>query len=61
LTGKRLRRGSFSSVSELISAIEAYIDHNNSDPTPFVWTKTAEQIIEKVQRGRVALEQARAV
>jgi transposase len=61
LTDKRLRRGSFSSVSELISAIEAYIDHNNSDPTPFVWTKTAEQIIEKVQRGRVALEQARAV
>jgi transposase len=61
LTDKRLRRGSFSSVSELISAVGAHIDHNNSGPKPFVWTKTAEQILEKVKRGRVALEQARAV
>ena len=60
LTTKRLKRGSFASVPELIAAIEDYIDHNNADPKPFKWTKTADQIIEKVKRGRVALEQARA-
>ena len=59
LTTKRLRRGSFASVPELIAAIEDYIEHNNADPKPFKWTKTADQIIEKVKRGRVALEQAR--
>jgi hypothetical protein len=61
LTGKRLRRGSFSSVAQLIAAIEDYITHNNKDPKPYKWTKTAEQIMEKVRRGRVALEQTRAI
>ena len=60
LTTKRLKRGSFASVPELIAAIEDYIAHHNADPKPFIWTKTADQIIEKVKRGRVALEQARA-
>lgn len=61
LTDKRLRRGSFTSVAQLIGAIEGYIDHNNQDPKPYKWTKTAAEIIEKVRRGRVALEQARVV
>ncbi len=61
LTTKRLRRGSFGSVPELIAAIEDYIEHHNADPKPFVWTKTAEEIIEKVKRGRVALDQARVL
>lgn len=60
LTTKRLKRGSFASVPELIAAIEDYITNHNEDPTPFMWTKTAEEIIAKVKRGRVALEQARA-
>lgn len=60
LTTRRLKRGSFASVPELIAAIEEYIEHNNADPKPFTWTKSADQIIEKVKRGRVALEQARA-
>jgi hypothetical protein len=60
LTTKRLKRGSFASVPELIGAIEDYIANHNDDPKPIVWTKTAEEIIEKVKRGRVALEQARA-
>jgi len=33
----------------------------NKDPKPYEWTKTAEQIMEKVRRGRVALEQTRAI
>jgi transposase len=59
LTTRRLKRGSFASVGELIAAIEDYIEHSNADPKPFAWTKSAEEIIEKVKRGRVALEQAR--
>jgi transposase len=55
LTNKAIRRGVFQSVPDLIAAIDAYLTANNTDPTPFTWTKTAEQIVEKVQRGRVTL------
>ncbi len=55
LTNKAIRRGVFASVPDLIAAIDAYLTANNNNPTPFTWTKTAEQIIEKVQRGRVTL------
>ena len=55
LTGKALRRGVFKSVPDLIAAIEAYLAAHNDDPKPFVWTATAEDILEKVRRGRVAL------
>ena len=61
LTGKRLPRGSFTSVAQLIAAIDAYIEHNNQNPKPYKWTKTAAEIIEKVKRGRVALAQARGI
>jgi transposase len=57
LTDKALRRGSFNSVPALIAAIEEYLDAHNHDPKPFVWTATAESILEKVRRGRVTLEQ----
>lgn len=60
LTTKRLKRGSFASVPDLVAAIEDYIANHNTDPKPFLWTKTADDIIEKVRRGRVALEQASA-
>lgn len=59
VTTKRIRRGSFGNVGELVTAIEDYIAHNNENPNPFVWTKTAGQIIARVRRGRVALEQVR--
>jgi hypothetical protein len=49
------RRGVFKSVPDLIAAIEAYLQASNNDPKPFVWTATAEEILEKVSRGRVAL------
>jgi hypothetical protein len=55
LTEKAIRRGVFKSVPDLIAAIEAYLQANNNDPKPFVWTATAEEILEKVSRGRVAL------
>jgi transposase len=56
LTDKALRRGSFNSVPDLICKIEAYLNAHNDDPKPFVWTATAESILQKVRRGRVALE-----
>jgi transposase len=56
ITDKRIRRGVFRSVSELIEAIEAYIEEHNRDPKPFVWTARAEQILAKVKRARAALD-----
>jgi len=50
ITRKRIRRGCFTSVAELTTAIHAYIDHNNHQPKPFVWTKRVDQILEKVGR-----------
>lgn len=50
LTQKRLRRGSFTGVKELIAAIQEYLAQNNKQPKPFVWTATAQQIIDKVNR-----------
>jgi len=55
LTDQAIRRGIFRSVPELIAAIEAYLDASNTDPGPFAWTATAEQILEKVRRGRVTV------
>ncbi len=55
LTERRLRRGTFSSVDVLVEGIETWAEHWNDDPQPFVWTKTAKEIITKVKRGRAAL------
>jgi len=56
LTDKMIRRGVFHSVDDLIEAITEFLRVHNDDPKPFVWTATAEQILEKVQRGRVTLK-----
>ena len=56
LTDKAIRRGVFHSVPDLIAAIEAYLHATNDEPKPFVWTATADEILEKVRRGRVALQ-----
>ncbi|MGH9892641.1 MAG: IS630 family transposase [bacterium] len=50
LTHKSIRRGSFPSVRSLVRHIQAYIDSWNEHPTPFVWTKTADEIIRKAIR-----------
>jgi transposase len=56
LTDKALRRGIFHSVPDLIGAIETYLAAHNENPQPFTWTATADQILEKVRRGRVTLQ-----
>jgi transposase len=50
LTEKQLRRGVHRSTRELEDAIRAYLDHHNRNPKPFIWTKTADQILESVTR-----------
>ena len=46
ITDKRIRRGIFHSVRELTKAIYDYLEHYNQQAKPFVWTKTAEKILE---------------
>ncbi len=57
LTDRRLRRGVFTSVADLTTAITTWAAHWNQDPKPFIWKATAEDIITKVQRGRATLHQ----
>lgn len=56
LTQNRIRKGVFKSVAQLVDAIRHYVDHHNANPTSFVWTKKAEDILEKIARARKALD-----
>ena len=56
ITRKRIRRGVFHSVVDLQRAINDYLEHHNANPKPFVWTASASSIIEKINRGKQALE-----
>jgi len=56
LTDKAIRRGIFPSVESLITAIDDYLATHNDDPRPFVWTASAQDIIDKVSRCKVILE-----
>lgn len=56
LAEKALRRGAFHSVPDLINKIEEFLAAHNTEPKPLVWTATADSILKKVARGRVALE-----
>lgn len=55
LTQKRLRRGSFASLGELQNAIHEYLDQNNRQPKPFVWTARVEDILTKVNHCKAIL------
>lgn len=57
LSEKAVRRGSFVSVPDLQEAIERFLDAWNTEPKPFVWTATVEEIIKKIERARAKLEQ----
>jgi transposase len=50
LTNRRVRRGSFRSTRQLEQAVREYVNANNDAPTPFVWTKSAQDILDAVQR-----------
>lgn len=55
ITTKRIRRGAFPSVAQLVTAIESYIAEHNLDPKPFIWTAKAGDILAKVTRAKVSL------
>jgi transposase len=55
ITCNRLKRGIFRSVEELVQAIMGYLANHNESPKPFIWTATAQDILEKVKRGRATL------
>src|SRR5271167_3954411 len=59
ITDKRIRRGVFQSVKQLVAAIDAYIGEHNDNPRSFVWTAKAETILAKVRRARAVLDKMR--
>ena len=50
LSRRRLRRGDFHSKDELEAAIEEFIAHHNASPKPFVWTRSADDILNSIHR-----------
>jgi len=56
LTQNRLRRGVFRSVGDLMTAIAEYLVQHNQDPKPYIWTKSASDILEKVTRAQAMLK-----
>ena len=55
ITQKRLRRGTFHNVSQLIDAIESFIATHNKNPRPFTWTAKADDILAKIELARNVL------
>jgi transposase len=56
LANKAIRRGSFSGVGDLVVAIHEFLEASNRDPTVYVWTASAEAIMEKVARCKAILQ-----
>jgi len=61
LTMKRIRRGTFRSVPQLKAAIQEFIEAHQADPKPFVWTKSADEILASIARFAQRTVDARAV
>jgi transposase len=61
ITDKRIRRGTFRSVRQLIDAILDYIQHHNEDPKTFIWTAKIENILAKVARARAVLNNVQSI
>jgi len=55
LTANRLRRGVFRDVMDLVNTIDDYVHGHNQNPKPFIWTTSANDILEKVKRARKTL------
>jgi hypothetical protein len=50
MTRQRIRRGVFRSIADLQAAINAYLAEHNASPKPFIWTKSADSILAKLDR-----------
>lgn len=60
LSQNRLKRGVFRDIEELVVAVESYIERHNHSPKPFIWTASANDILQKVTRARKALNNTRS-
>jgi transposase len=56
ITTKRIRRGVFHSVGDLVAAIDTYLRETNTHPKPFVWTASVETILAKIARSKAIFE-----
>ena len=56
LTRKRLTNTAFKSVKQLRQALDTWIEHGNDNPTPFIWRKTADEILASIRRARTTLQ-----
>jgi transposase len=56
LSREALSNTSFTSVAELETRIDCWVSHWNDDSEPFVWTKPADEIVDKVARGQVTID-----
>ena len=61
LSEKRLKRGVFRSVAELEQSVMSFINTHNEAPAPYIWTRSASDILEKVKRGREKLNKLQTV
>jgi len=57
LTTKKLQRGVHDPVAELAADIEDWVDNWNENPNPYIWTKTADEILDKLARYCTAINQ----
>lgn len=55
VTVNRLRPGVFTSVPELVTALDEYVAHHNPKPEPFIWTKRAVDVLQEVIRAHARL------
>ena len=56
ITDKRIRRGSFKNVAELINAITQYLENHNQNPRVFIWSASVERIMTKITKCKEALD-----
>ena len=55
ISERRLRDGVFTSVRELVTVIDEYVAHHNSNPKPFIWTASTREILQKGIRSNSCL------
>ena len=56
ITDKRIRRGSFKNVPELVDAITQYLDNHNQNPRVFIWSASVERIMTKIAKCKEVLD-----
>jgi transposase len=61
ITDKRIRRGVFRNVQQLIDAVMDYVEHHNENPTAFIWTAKIENILAKIERARAVLNNVQTI